>query len=361
MLSFLHLGNRHLSQGNSFRKMAVAMAMTMAGARPSLFEQHPFVRLLELPATTSSPPLPVLQTSRGPSFETINGVVTPDLPIKASLIEYFHSLELKHILPNLRQKSLKEEISSFDSSLDSQTSSFETLRGFNCWQVRTVAAQTRSLPELQERMIKSSHEIEASGCGGSLLLLSGGHPLRRVWFANQLLPANSFVMLKAAHQLRKIGLLSPGLQLWCVENPLVNSIERLEQKINAGAEAVVVQPPLLPERFAEWWSKADQRGLTKATPVIVGLPLLTSSRNYSFWLELTGASGKEADAMKARWKRVESEHAGDSVAFARFCYKESVQLIESIRSLPGVAGIHVMPVTRAGWRQYQKLVSEGRL
>ena len=37
------------------------MAMTMAGARPSLFEQHPFVRLLELPATTSSPPLPVLQ------------------------------------------------------------------------------------------------------------------------------------------------------------------------------------------------------------------------------------------------------------------------------------------------------------
>jgi hypothetical protein len=31
--------------------------------------------------------------------------------------------------------------------------------------------------------------------------------------------------------------------------------------------------------------------LTKAAPVIVGLPLLTSSRNYSFWLELTGASG----------------------------------------------------------------------
>ena len=45
--------------------------------------------------------------------------------------------------------------------------------------------------------------------------------------------------------------------------------------------------------------------------------------------------GKEADAMNSRWKRVEIEHAGDSVAFARFCYEESVQLIESIRSLPG--------------------------
>ena len=27
----------------------------------------------------------------------------------------------------------------------------------------------------------------------------------------------------------------------------------------------------------------------------------------------------------------------------------------------GVAGIHVMPVTRAGWRQYEGLITEGRL
>lgn len=28
----------------------------------------------------------------------------------------------------------------------------------------------------------------------------------------------------------------------------------------AGAEAVIVQPPLLPDRFEEWWSKAEHRG-----------------------------------------------------------------------------------------------------
>jgi len=146
-----------------------------------------------------------------------------------------------------------------------------------------------------------------------------------------------------------------------VENPLINSIERLEKKINAGAEAIIVQPPLLPECFAEWWRKAEHKGLTKAAPVIVGLPLLSSSRNYAFWIGLTGASGKEADAMKARWRRIEAAHAGDSVAFARYCYEESVQLIKTIKNLPGVAGIHVMPVTQAGWRQYQKLVEEGKL
>lgn len=195
----------------------MAASIAMGGARSSLFEQHAFVRLLELPAATSSTPFPLLQTSRGPSLETINGVVTPDLPLKASLVEYFHSLDLKHLLPSIRQKSTKQEISEFGATSDSQSGSTETLRGFNCWQVRTVAAQTRSLPALQERMIKSSCEIEASGCGGSLLLLSGGHPLRRVWFVNQLLPANSFVMLKAAQQLRKSGLLSPALV--CRESP----------------------------------------------------------------------------------------------------------------------------------------------
>jgi hypothetical protein len=43
--------------------------------------------------------------------------------------------------------------------------------------------------------------------------------------------------------------------------------------------------------------------------------------------------------MKARWKRVEAEHADESDTFARFCYEESVRLIESIRSLPGECDI----------------------
>lgn len=118
-----------------------------------------------------------MQTARGPSLETINGVVTPDLPIKASLVEYLHSFELKHLLPGLRQKSSKEVVSEFGASSNSQSGLTGTLRGLNCWQVRTVGAQTRSLPELQERMMKSSYDIEASGCGGSLLLLSGGNEL----------------------------------------------------------------------------------------------------------------------------------------------------------------------------------------
>lgn len=56
----------------------------------------------------------------------------------------------------------------------------ETLRGLDCWQVRTVAAQTRLLPEIQDRMVKASNNIEAAGCGGALLLLSGGNEFEAV-------------------------------------------------------------------------------------------------------------------------------------------------------------------------------------
>jgi len=31
-------------------------------------------------------------------------------------------------------------------------------------------------------------------------------------------------------------------------------------QIEAGAEAVILQPPLLPNQFAEWWSNAQQKG-----------------------------------------------------------------------------------------------------
>lgn len=39
--------------------------------------------------------------------------------------------------------------------------------------------------------------------------------------------------------------------------------------------------------------------------------------------------------MKAQWRRIEAEHAGDSAAFIRHCYEESAQLIENIKNLPG--------------------------
>jgi 5,10-methylenetetrahydrofolate reductase len=42
------------------------------------------------------------------------------------------------------------------------------------------------------------------------------------------------------------------VQLWATENPLVNSVDSLERKLDAGAEAIITQPPLLPDAFDKW-------------------------------------------------------------------------------------------------------------
>lgn len=120
-----------------------------------------------------------------------------------------------------------------------------------------------------------------------------------------------------------------------MENPLINPISRLEKKvsfllsyffswylclfkISAGAEAIVTQPPLLPEAFSRWWEEVIDEGwvnhqhftplpvagifcfmyfflisfsLQKEVPIIVGIPVISSLNNFRFWLHLTGAMG----------------------------------------------------------------------
>ena len=116
----------------------------------------------------------LVQISSSPSLELINGVVTPDLPIDATLVEYLNTFNMKKLQKSLKQLIAKERETEQVTPVSSQVGISGGIQGFNCWQVKTVAAQTRSEPEIRERIIKSAREIEEGECGGSLLLLSGG-------------------------------------------------------------------------------------------------------------------------------------------------------------------------------------------
>lgn len=113
-------------------------------------------------------------SSSSPSLELINGVVTPDLPIDATLVEYLNTFNMKKLQKSLKQLIAKERETEQVTPVSRQVGMSGGIQGFNCWQVKTVAAQTRSEPEIRERIIKSAREIEEGECGGSLLLLSGG-------------------------------------------------------------------------------------------------------------------------------------------------------------------------------------------
>ncbi|XP_057841548.2 uncharacterized protein LOC131051153 isoform X2 [Cryptomeria japonica] len=278
----------------------------------NLFEDHKFVRLLELP-TSSNSASSFSQALAGGSFQngTINAVVSPDI---RTPFAFPFNLNMG-ITADI--KNLADENGRHDNSTSKAVE--------NYWQVRTVAAQMRMPSFLQDRMVNCAQQIHSTGQPGSLLLVSG------------------------------------GVQFWAVENPLVNSVDRLEKKIIAGAEAIIVQPPLLPERFKRWWDEANHRGLLDMTEVIVGIPLLTSARNFAFWLHLTEASGKEAEAQLQEFQKAEACQYVSGVMKSAFCKAWNLKTIEMVKSLPKVSGMHLMPITAQGWRYLEELVTEGKL
>jgi hypothetical protein len=64
--------------------------------------------------------------------------------------------------------------------------------------------------------------------------------------------------------------------------------------------------------------------------------LLTENQQYMTENQIVMA-GKEADAILAQWRKAEAEHAGDPGAMAAFCNQQSLKLIETIKSLPGMS------------------------
>ena len=136
--------------------------------------------------------------------------------------------------------------------------------------------------------------------------------------------------------------------MWAVENPLVGRVEarvdRLARKIDAGAQAILLQPPLLWERYEAWWELAHERGLT-STPLVVGAPVPGSAAMLRFWFFLVGcgAGSAEARALLRDYRAAEGDL--DEEGFTAFKRQWAAGLIRRIRELPGAAGIHLMPIS----------------
>jgi hypothetical protein len=148
------------------------------------------------------------QEGNGRLLEPIHGLISPDLPTKVSLLDFFYSLLSSNMFSSTEDKERQPVV-------DMHTVLRSGIQGLKCWQVRTVAAQTRTMAQIQELMVKRAEQIDNSGCGGALLLVSGGHPLREHWLTGKLTPADSFSMFHAAKLLQDSGLLPPvACALW---------------------------------------------------------------------------------------------------------------------------------------------------
>jgi hypothetical protein len=162
-------------------------------------------------------------------------------------------------------------------------------------------------------------------------------------------------MLQTASGLRAAGAIPEATSLWAVANPVTEpDASRTEAKIEAGAQAILTQPPLDWASFERWWADAERRGLPAAAKIMVGFPALSSAGNASFWLALAGAGGSApARRLVSRFADAEARGRGAAAAFAEELAEEQLGQVGGAGTggLRGAArGARGRGLRAPGWR-----------
>jgi len=130
-----------------------------------------------------------------------------------------------------------------------------------------------------------------------------------------------------------------GFLIASAANPLVDNVEKLEAKLDAGVRCLQTNIVYDVERFAEWFAPMVEAGVAERAPVLVGVTPPRSSRMLQYMHDRI--PGIEVDdASFARMRDLEGEEAqaaGVEIA---------VDVVRALRSLTGVAGVHLMA---PGW------------
>jgi 5,10-methylenetetrahydrofolate reductase len=130
-----------------------------------------------------------------------------------------------------------------------------------------------------------------------------------------------------------------GFCIVSAANPLVDSIEKLEQKLDAGVQCFQTNIVYDVARFAEWFEPVVAAGITERAPFLVGVTPPRSTRMLEHLhknipgVEVDDATFSVMDGLTGN----EAKLAGVGVA---------VRVIEQLRGVSDVTGCHLMA---PGW------------
>jgi 5,10-methylenetetrahydrofolate reductase len=122
-------------------------------------------------------------------------------------------------------------------------------------------------------------------------------------------------------------------------NPLVDSAERLEGKLDAGVGLLQTNIVYDVDRFAAWLAPLVVAGITARAPILVGVAPPRSTRMLTYMHERI--PGVEVD--DATFARMEGL-TGDAATATGI--EIAAELIGRLRQVPGVSGVHLMA---PGW------------
>jgi methylenetetrahydrofolate reductase (NADPH) len=201
----------------------------------------------------------------------------------------------------------------------------------------------------RNRIALQSDLIAAATLGiPNVLLLTGDHPV----FgdhpdAKPVFDLDSVQLVWTARTMRDEGLLlsgrpldpRPGFLIGAVENPFAPPTDfraaRLGKKVAAGAEFCQTQFVFDVAGFARFMAEVLDRGLDTRCAVLAGVGPIRSLRAYEF-LRTKVPGVHVPDEVGRRLRGVPADRvAAEGVALC-------VETIQTLREIPGVAGVHVM-------------------
>jgi len=145
----------------------------------------------------------------------------------------------------------------------------------------------------------------------------------------------------------------PRLFIGAVENPFADPFEfrvpRLAKKIAAGADFIQTQCVFDVEKFAKWMKLVVDEGLHEKVYIMAGLTPVRSHRALQYMkTEVAGMS--IPDELIKRMEGVADKEARKEEGI-----KICLEMIEQVKQIEGVAGIHLMPI---GWESITPVICE---
>ncbi|RKY81217.1 methylenetetrahydrofolate reductase [candidate division KSB1 bacterium] len=117
--------------------------------------------------------------------------------------------------------------------------------------------------------------------------------------------------------------------------PFEMRIIRLQKKIAAGAQFIQTQPVFDLEIFKKWMERVNGLGLSKKTAILAGVMPVKSVKALEYMKSQVPGMRIHPSFIKRMAESEDPKAEGVNIA---------VELIEQIREIPGIRGIHLMPL-----------------
>jgi len=148
---------------------------------------------------------------------------------------------------------------------------------------------------------------------------------------------------------------APDLFPGATENPFAPPYDfrplRLMKKIEAGARFVQTQIIFNVERFAAFMGRVRDLGIDRVAPVLAGVAPVRSAKAARYMRDRVPGLEVPEEIVR-RMEQAGAERARREAEGIRIC----VEVIDRVREIPGVAGIHLMPIH---WEEAVEPISEG--